>query len=99
MTYADRPRKGSAGRLDAYLLAAMLGCLALVLVLVTTGAVLPVTVQADGVTIEAGFSFQVHGLSVVFEDRSEGLIIAWSWSFGDESGKISNVKKIGRAHV
>lgn len=92
MTYADRPRKGSAGRLDAYLLAAMLGCLALVLVLVTTAEALPVTVHAEGAVIEADFGYTVQGLTVTFEDRSAGVIVAWAWGFGDALGKVSNAK-------
>jgi hypothetical protein len=51
-----------------------------------------VTVHAEGVTIEAAFSYAVPGLSVTFEDRSEGVLIAWSWSFGDPSGKVSSEK-------
>jgi len=52
----------------------------------------PITVHVEGVTIEAGFSYAVHGLTVSFEDRSEGVLVAWAWSFGDPSGKISNEK-------
>jgi hypothetical protein len=52
----------------------------------------PVTVHAEGVTIAAAFSYTVHGLGVAFDDRSSGLIIAWAWSFGDPSGKVSNEK-------
>jgi hypothetical protein len=52
----------------------------------------PITVDAESVTIEAAFSYTVHGLGVAFDDRSSGLIIAWAWSFGDPSGKVSNEK-------
>jgi len=49
-------------------------------------------VRAEGVTIEAAFSYSVHGLIVTFEDRSAGVIIAWDWSFGDGTAQVSHVK-------
>ncbi len=42
-----------------------------------------VTVQ--DVTVTARFSYEIHGLSVDFKDRSLGILILWEWSFGDAS--------------
>ena len=52
----------------------------------------PVTVHAEGAIIEAAFAYEVHGLTVSFEDRSAGVIVAWVWGFGDSTGEISHEK-------
>lgn len=91
--HADGPStKGSAGRLHAYLHAAALCCLALALISITTAEARPVTVHAEGVLIEAAFAYKVHGLSVTFEDRSAGVVVAWVWAFGDSTGQVSHDK-------
>jgi len=58
----------------------------------------PVAIHVCDVTIAADFSYAVHGLTVSFEDHSAGVIIAWVWSFGDDTGETSNEKNPSHAY-
>lgn len=45
---------------------------------------LPGSSRAE-VTVAADFTYRIAGTTVSFNDRSDGLIVNWSWSFGDGS--------------
>jgi hypothetical protein len=83
--------KGSPAGFHSLLRGVALWCLALAFIPLTTAAQ-PVPVHAEAVVIAADFSYTVYGLTVSFEDRSAGIIIAWGWSFGDDSGQVSHDK-------
>ena len=90
-------RKGKHGTITCLVALAALTWSALILLVGTASGFAfsvdqPIIVDAESVAIEAAFSYTVHGLNVGFEDHSEGVLVAWAWSFGDDSGKVSSEK-------
>lgn len=77
IAHYDEPTKGA--RIGPPLLTIV------ALALLWSAIFIPANTLATGVRITADFRYEVTGTEVTFSDHSSGLIVNWSWSFGDGS--------------